>query len=61
MYAICALLLKKGERYRRRGIKMEPKWLGMGECVIFRTMKMEFLDRTHYKLLFHQDHILSYI
>ena len=40
---------------------MEPKWLGMGECVIFRTLKLEFLGRTHYKESFYQDHILSYI
>ena len=52
-------LPKKDERYRRRGIKVEPKWLGMGECVIFRTLKLEFLSRTHYKECFHQYHILS--
>ena len=40
---------------------MEPKWLGLGECVIFRTLKLEFLGRTHYKESFHQDHIPSYI
>ena len=57
---ICALLPKKDERYRRRGIKVEPKWLGMGECVIFRTLKLELLGRTHYKESFHQDHIPSY-
>ena len=40
---------------------MEPKWLGMDECVIFRTLlRLEFLGRTHYKESFHQDHILSY-
>ena len=39
---------------------MEPKWLGMGECVIFQTLKLEFLGRSHYKESFHQDHILSY-
>ena len=61
-YAICALLPKKDERYRRRGIKVEPKWLGMGERVIFRTLKLEkFLGRSHYKESFHQDHIPSYI
>ena len=36
-YTVYALLPKKDERYRRRGIKVEPKWLGMGEYVIFRT------------------------
>ena len=40
---------------------MEPKWLGMGECVIFRTLKLEFLGRTHYKELFHQDHTELYL
>ena len=40
---------------------MEPKWLDMGEYVIFRTLKLEYLGRTHYKESFHQDHILSYI
>ena len=38
---------------------MEPKWLGMGEYVFFRTLK--FLGRSHYKKLFHQNHMLSYI
>ena len=28
-YVIYALLPKKNERYRRRGIKVEPKWLGI--------------------------------
>ena len=58
-YAVYALLPKKDERYKRKGIKVEPKWLGMGKCIIFRTMK--FLGRSHYKESFHQDHILSYI
>ena len=40
---------------------MEPNWLGMGECVLFQTLKLEFLSRTHYKESFHQDHIPSYI
>ena len=40
---------------------MEPKWLGMGECVIFRALKLEFLGRIHYKESFHKDYILSYI
>ena len=60
-YAICALLPKKDERYRRRGIHVEPKWLGMGECAIFRTLNLEILGRTRYKESFHQDHISSYI
>ena len=34
-YSICALLPKKDERYRRRGIKMEPKWLGMKKHIRF--------------------------
>ena len=29
--AVHALLPKKDERYRRRGIKVEPKWLGEKE------------------------------
>ena len=37
-YAVYALLPKKDERYRRGGINLEPKWLGMGEYVIFRTL-----------------------
>ena len=40
---------------------MEPKWLGMGEYVIFRTFKLKLLSKSHYKKSFHQDHILSYI
>ena len=56
-----ALLLKKDERYRRRGIKVEPKWLGMGEYVIFQTLELKFLGGSHYKKLFHQNHMLSYI
>ena len=60
-YAVYALLPKKDERYRRRGIKVEPKWLGMGEYVIFRTLELKFLGRSHYKKLFHQNHMLSYI
>ena len=40
---------------------MEPKWLGMGECAFFQTLKLELLGRTHYKESFHLDHILSYI
>ena len=40
---------------------MEPKWLGMGKYVIFRTLKLKFLGRSHYRKSFHQDHILSYI
>ena len=24
------------------GIKVEPKWLGMGEYVIFRTLELKF-------------------
>ena len=45
--------------YRRRGIKVEPKWFGMGEYVIFRTLK--FLGKSHYKKLLHQNHMPSYI
>ena len=30
---------------------MEPKWLGMGEYVIFRTLELKFLGRSHYKKL----------
>ena len=40
---------------------MEPKWLGMGEYVIFRTMTLKFLSRSHNKKSFHQDHILEVI
>ena len=40
---------------------MEPKWLGMGEYVIFQTLELKFLGRSHYKKSFHQDHMLSYI
>ena len=40
---------------------MEPKWLGMGEYVIFRTLELKFLGRSHYKKSFHQDNMLSYI
>ena len=60
-YAVYALLPKKDERYKRRGIKVEPKWLGTGEYVIFRTLKLKFLGSSNYKKSFHQDHILSYI
>ena len=42
-------------------IKVEPKWLGMGEYVIFRTLELKFLGRSHYKKLLHQNHMLSYI
>ena len=42
-------------------IKVEPKWLGIGECVIFQTLELKFLGRSHYTKLFHQNHILSYI
>ena len=31
---------------------MEPKWLGMGEYVIFRTLELKFLGRSHYKRSF---------
>ena len=55
------LLPKKDERYRRRGVKVEPKWLGMGEYVIFQTLELKFLGRSRYKKSFHQDHMLSYI
>ena len=48
-YAVYALPPKKDERYRRRGIKVEPKWLGMGEYVIFRTLELKLLGRSHYK------------
>ena len=54
-----SLLPKKDERYRRRGIKVEPKWLGMGEYVIFRKLELKFLGRSHYKKLFHQNHMLQ--
>ena len=37
---------------------MEPKWLGMGEYVIFRILELKFLGRSHYKKLFHQNHML---
>ena len=40
---------------------MEPKWLGVGEYVIFRTLELKFLGRSHYKKSFHQDHMPSYI
>ena len=40
---------------------MEPKWLGMGEYVIFRTLELKFLGRSHYKKSFHLEHMLSYI
>ena len=40
---------------------MEPEWLGMGDYVIFRTLELKFLGRSHYKKLFHQNHMLSYI
>ena len=60
-YAVYALLPKKDERYRRRGIKVEPQWLAMGECVIFRTLELKFLGRSHYKKLFHQNHMLLYL
>ena len=58
---VYVLLPKKDERYRRRGIKVEPKWLGMGEYVIFQTLELKFLGRSHYKKLFHQNHMPSYI
>ena len=32
---------------RMKGIKVEPKWLGMGEYVIFRTLELKFLGRSH--------------
>ena len=60
-YAVCALLPKKDERYKRRGVKVEPKWLGMGEYVIFRTLELKFLGRSYYKKWFHQDHMPSHI
>ena len=28
---------------------MEPKWLGMGEYAIFRTLELKFLGRSHYE------------
>ena len=59
-YTVYVLLPKKDERFRRRGIKVEAKCLGMGEYVIFRTLELKFLGRSHYKL-FHQNHMLSYI
>ena len=46
---------------RMKGIKVGPKWLGMGEYVIFQTLELKFLGRSHYKKLFHQNHMLSYI
>ena len=58
---VYALLPKKDERYRRRGIKVEPVWLGMGEYVLFRTLKLKFLGVSHCKKSFHQEHMLSYI
>ena len=39
---------------------MEPKWFGMDEYVIFQTLELKFLGRSHYKKSFHQDHMLSY-
>ena len=59
-YVVYALLPEKDERYRR-GVKVEPKWLGMGEYVIFRTLELKFLGRSRYKKSFHQEHMLSYI
>ena len=32
-YAVYVLLPKKDERYRRRGIKVEPKWLGISRYI----------------------------
>ena len=50
---------------RMKGIggvkKWSQKWLGMGEYVIFRTLELKFLGIPHYKKLFHQNHMLSYI
>ena len=58
---VYALLPKKDERYRRRSVKVEPKWLDMGEYVIFRTLELKFFGRSHYKKSSHQDHMLRYI
>ena len=40
---------------------MEPKWLGMGECVIFRTLELEFLGRTLQGVVPSRSHTELYI